>query len=160
MEPQENLAGHFPSSTAHGARLRRHCQPWPHWSGTSRQWLVPAVAPSCSNGGRERLDGRPALPPHDIRCSTVWLAHEQRQQKATWCRWLEPSLPTSMVGGPALETSHRRALRSQRRHWPLPPETICMSAGHKTFPLGVSHGWSPPSQSSKSTALMDIRISS
>ena len=127
MEPQENLAGHFPSSTAHGARLRRHCQPWPRRSGTSRQWLLPAVAPSFSNGGRARLDGRPATPPHDMRCSTVWLACEQRQQKATWCQWLDPSLPASTVGGPALEPSNRRALRSQRRQWSLPPPFLCMS---------------------------------
>ena len=52
----------------------------------------------------------------NIRCSTVWLAHERRRQKSTWCRLLDASLPVSTMGGPAVEPSRRSALQHQIRH--------------------------------------------
>ena len=147
-EAQKNLAAHFPSSTAHGARVRRDGQPWPRQSCGSRHWLLPAPAPSCSNGGLGWFDWRPALPPYNIRCS----------HGVVGTRAAKADVHVMPVAGCfSSRFNHGRAHRGT-----LPQISVAASNtpmvsaaamsfhvhGFQTFAFGVAPGWFAPSHSS------------
>ena len=90
--------------------------------------MLPALTPSCGNGGRGRLDWRPALPPVDNKCRTAWLAHRPAVAKARRWQVVKASPPAWSVGGPAIEASFRAALQHQLRQWSLPPPCLSMPA--------------------------------
>ena len=88
--------------------------------------MLLALVPSFGSGSRRQHNWRPALPPHDIRCSTV----------CGWCisdvanlRWqqVDKVSPRAMtVGGRGMVTTFRHRLPHQRRHRSLPQRLVAM----------------------------------
>ena len=129
-------------------------------NGTSRQWLNPAPAPSCSISALGQRGWRRALPPYDMKCSPAWLA-----QRAC----IGKSNVVACVQGFSVQHDGGRARHGVRpknsaaaSNLPMvsAPEVSLNASMFQTFALGVSPGWSPTSHQSISFAPFDIRISS
>jgi hypothetical protein len=109
MDPQKNLAAHFPSSTAHGARVARDGHAWPCVSGAARHWLLPALAPVYGIGSPRQLARRRALPPLDIKCSTVWhsLPPDWQKRRGAGC-WRHLFPLRRLAGAPWISPTEQR----------------------------------------------------
>ena len=84
------------------------------------------LAPVYGIGGREQHAWRRALPPLDVKCSSVWCSFPAAMAKARWCPRLEASLPALTSGGRAMDPIEGNAPQHQRRQWSLPPHALCM----------------------------------
>ena len=87
---------------------------------------MPALGPVYGIGSREQHAWRRALPPLDVKCSSVWCSFPAAMAKARWCLRLEASLPALTSGGRAMNPNQGRALQHRRRLWSLPPHALCM----------------------------------
>jgi hypothetical protein len=97
------------------------------------------MAPSGSIGGCGQHAGRRALPPLDIKCSTVWHSFPTAVAKARWWPRLHASPPGLTSGGRAMIPYQGSALQHRRRQWSLPAHVHRMPGCSRR--LRMTHCW-------------------
>ena len=110
----------FPYQRLDGARVGLAGTHGSAESGAARQLMVPSMAPSGSIGGCGQHAGRRALPPLNIKCSTVWHSIPTAVAKTRWWPRLHEPLPGLTSGGRAMIPYQGSALQHRRRQWSLP----------------------------------------
>ena len=139
----ENLADHFPKyflfQPLDGARSHALVARGPARAGLSRyefcrSWRQ-AAALVVLNG---MPSARPALPPNDSRCSTVWQVLRVAQASWRWWQVIKRSPPALTAGGRALIPAFGAVLQHQSRHWSLPQPFLPMPGASQRAPHSQS----------------------
>ena len=126
ISQETTLQAIFPHQRLDGARAGLAGTHGSAEIGTARQLMMSSMAPIGSIGGRGQHAGRRALPPLDIKCSTVRHSLPAAVAKARWWPLLHASLPALTSGGRAIVPSEGNNLQHRRHQRPLPQHVLCM----------------------------------